>query len=134
MIHVENRSKRKKEIFHNNNYIRVGSKHKGEYILKERIVYIEACENYSWLHLSNGTKLISCKSIGHHEEHLIHDGFIRIHRSFLVNLSHLKLYEPKYRLMHLKGEIVLPMSFRKNRMLSKQIKNQELSMPLRMAV
>ncbi|WP_420571925.1 LytR/AlgR family response regulator transcription factor [Kordia sp.] len=134
MVEIENKLKKKNSIFQNKNYLLIGSKHKGEYILKERIVYVEAYENYSWLHLSNGTKHLSCKSIGYYQEQLIQDGFLRIHRSYLINLSHLKLYEPKYRLVHLKKELVLPVSFRRNRTLSKEIENQTVQLPYRIAV
>lgn len=130
MIQIDNTIKNA----YDTNYICLGSKHKGTYIHKSQIIYIEAYDSYSWLHLSDGTKQLSCKSIGYYEENFSQDNFIRIHRSYLINLSHLKLYEQKYRLVHLKGETVLSVSYRKNRLLSKMMIDQELKIPLRVAV
>lgn len=130
----KNMKNHKHESLHSNNYIRLGTKHKGKYILKKNIIYIEAYDSYSWLHLTDGSKLLSCKSIGYHEERLVDNAFIRIHRSYLINLSYLKLYEQKYRLVYLKGETILSVSHRKNRLLSKMMIDHELKMPLRVAV
>ncbi|WP_430413035.1 LytR/AlgR family response regulator transcription factor [Kordia sp.] len=89
-------------------------------------MYIEAYENYSWLHLRGGTKLLSSKPIGYHEQQLTDDRFIRVHRSYLINLTHLKFYEPKYRLVYLKGEMVLPVSFRRSRKFSQMMCNNRI--------
>jgi two-component system LytT family response regulator len=111
-------------LLHNNsNYLLVGSKHKGKYIKKDLIAYIEACENYSWIYLVDGSKIISSKTIGHYEKVFSAAEFTRIHRSYLINLTHLKCYEPSYRLIHLKGEFTLPVSHRKNRVISKMLPN-----------
>ncbi|WP_298507385.1 LytTR family DNA-binding domain-containing protein [uncultured Kordia sp.] len=124
----------KHKIRDTKNYLLVGTKHQGEYIEKSKIVYIEACECYSWIYLSNGLKVLSCKSIGYYEQLFSENNYSRTHRSYLINLSHLKSYEPRYRLVHLKGEIVLPVSHRKNRTISKMVSNQESSTPFKMAV
>ncbi len=84
--------------------------------------------------MQDGSKMLSSKPIGYHEQNMENTRFIRIHRSYLINFSCIKLYELKYRLVHLKGDITLPVSFRKNRLLSKMIRNQELKMPLQIAV
>ncbi|MEM6685687.1 MAG: LytTR family DNA-binding domain-containing protein [Bacteroidota bacterium] len=114
-------------------HIRIGSKHKGTYIEKLSIVYIEACESYSWIHLTNGSKVLSSKTIGYYQALLTDDKFSRVHRSYLINLSHLKRYEPDYRLVHLKGEFTLPVSHRKNREIAKMVSKQHHT-PFRMAV
>ena len=116
------------------NYLLVGTKNQGEYLKKSQILYMEASECYSWIYLIDGSKVISCKAIGYYQELFLDMNFSRIHRSYLINLSHLKLYEPRYRLVHLKGDIVLPVSHRKNREISKMIKNQESNTPFKMAV
>lgn len=113
----------RQSVLNSKKYIRLGAKHKGEYILKQNINYIEANECYTWFHLNNGTRLLSCKPIGYYEDELADDRFLRIHRSYLINLSNLKLYERKYRLVHLKGEITLPVSYRKNNTFSKNLQS-----------
>ncbi|WP_053002498.1 LytR/AlgR family response regulator transcription factor [Kordia jejudonensis] len=134
MIATKSTLKNLKDRLHTNQYIRLGTKHKGDYVLKETIIYIEAYENYTWLHLKNGSTMLSCKSIGHYEEKFRDNSFIRVHRSYLINLSHVKSYEKKYRLVYLKGEIVLPISHRRSRSISKMIRNQEIKIPFQIAV
>lgn len=131
---TKKRKNYRKDILDSTKHIRLGSKHKGQYVLKDKIVYIEANGSYTWLHLLNSTKLLSCKSIGYYQELLSQDTFIRIHRSFLINYSYLKLYEPPYRLVYLKGEITLPVSYRKNRMISKVISSSKSDSTFKIAV
>ena len=134
MIATESMIKNLEKSVGSANYICLGSKHKGTYIHKSQIVYIEAYECYTWLHLVGGSKMLSCKPIGYYEKRFAENAFIRIHRSYLINLFHLKSYEQKYRLIYLKGGTVLSVSYRKNRLLSKMINDQELKIPLRTAV
>ncbi|MFK7750533.1 MAG: LytR/AlgR family response regulator transcription factor [Kordia sp.] len=131
---IQKIKKQRQHIVNDSNYLRVGSKHQGEYMAKVNIVYIEACASYSWIYLKGGARILSCKTIGFYEELFSEDNFSRIHRSYLINLSYLKCYEPHYRLVHLKGEIVLPVSHRKNRLISKMVSSGELNTPFQMAV
>lgn len=110
-------------LLEDNNYICVGSKHKGDYVNVHDILYVEAYESYSWLHLRNGKKLLSCKSLKHYGDELNTSRFARIHRSYLVNLSFVKAYEKRYRLLHLQGNITLSVSCRKNCSFSEMIAN-----------
>lgn len=77
-------------------------------------VYVES-------NLTTGKKLLSCKSIKHYKGEFATNGFARIHRSHLINLSHIKAYEKRYRLLHLEGDITLSVSYRKNDSFSKMI-------------
>ncbi|MEM6718512.1 MAG: LytTR family DNA-binding domain-containing protein [Bacteroidota bacterium] len=131
---AQKRTKQRLSIADNSQYLRIGSKHKGAYFKKSLIIYIEACESYSWIHLIDGSKVLSSKTIGYYEELFSNENFTRIHRSYLINPLHLKRYEPRYRLVHLYGEHVLSVSHRKNRLIAKMAQNQELSTPFRMAV
>lgn len=97
----------------------IGSKHKGDTIAINDIVFIQAFGNYTWIHLLDGKKLLSSKTIGFYKNLLDTRSFNRIHRSYLINISHIKHYEYTYRLVHLKGEISLPVSYRKNKDFSK---------------
>ncbi len=108
-----------------NNSIRIGSKHKGRHVFITEIIYVEANENYTFLHLSNGECLISGKGLKYYENLLENQGFARIHRSFLVHLIHIKEYEKKYRLLHLSGNTILSVSYRRKSILSKIINTKE---------
>ncbi|WP_046745025.1 LytR/AlgR family response regulator transcription factor [Kordia zhangzhouensis] len=121
-------------ITNNKKFFRIGSKLQGKYIDKSQIVYIEAFESYSWIYLKDGSEILSSKNIGTLEESFKDISFIRIHRSYLINPNYVQLYEPHYRLVHLTGEIVLPISHRKNRIILKMVGNTESNTPFRIAM
>ena len=121
MITTENKKKVSSDVLHDSKRICIGSKQKGDYVNVHDVLYVEAFENYSWLHLTRGEKLLSCKPIKHYQDEFEANGFARIHRSHLVNLSHVKTYEKRYRLLYLKGNIMLSVSHRKNVSFSKMI-------------
>ncbi|MEP1032313.1 LytTR family DNA-binding domain-containing protein [Ekhidna sp.] len=53
-----------------------------------KIHYIQSDKNYSVFHTEEGT-LVSSKSLGYYEQ-LLHGSFLRIHRSYIVNLNQIK--------------------------------------------
>lgn len=56
------------------------------------IIYCEASSNYTNFHFSNRPVICASKPIHEYEE-LLHDSnFVRIHKSFAVNLQHVKEY------------------------------------------
>ena len=59
----------------------------------EEIVFLEAKGNYSNIHFINGKKLLVCKTLREMEELLnARNQFVRVHRSFTINLNLLKKY------------------------------------------
>ncbi len=54
-----------------------------------QITKIEGERNYSYIHLSNGLKELSSKTLSYFEYMLNEKGFFRCHRSFLVNRYHI---------------------------------------------
>jgi len=66
------------------------------FIALENIIMVEAESNYSTIHTLDGKKILTSKTLKHwiskiDDEHQ----FIRIHRSFLVNKTHVLGYEAK---------------------------------------
>jgi len=59
------------------------------------IIYIEADSNYSIVHLSTQEKITVSKVLREFEELLPTDQFVRIHKSNIINLNHLKEYNSK---------------------------------------
>ena len=59
------------------------------------IIYIEADSNYSVVHLSNNDNITVSKVLREFEELLPTDQFVRIHKSSIINLNHLKEYNSK---------------------------------------
>ncbi len=84
------------------------------------IVYIEADENISVVHLSNGQSLHSNKNFGHYLS-LLSDNFdfIQISKSYLVNVSHIRQYNHQDKSLKLKTEHTLIVSHRFSRELHK---------------
>jgi two-component system LytT family response regulator len=59
------------------------------------IIYIEADSNYSIFHLENQNRIVVSKHLKEYEEILFDTEFIRIHKSKIINLKHLKNYSNK---------------------------------------
>lgn len=55
------------------------------------ILYCEADDNYTKIYLKKGQKLVS-KTLKHFEESLHSNGFVRIHKSYLVNVGSIIKY------------------------------------------
>jgi two-component system, LytTR family, response regulator len=62
--------------------------HDSIYILQlHDLVYFESDGNYTTVYLVDGKRIIVSKSLREFEEMLTNNGFYRVHKSFLVNLS-----------------------------------------------
>lgn len=56
----------------------------------ENIVYCEAINNYSKIHLIDEIEIVISKTLKSLEALLTEFGFIRCHRSYLINMAHLE--------------------------------------------
>lgn len=56
------------------------------------ILYCEASSNYTNFYLTNGNQICTAKTILEYDELLADSSFVRIHKSYLVNLLHVKEY------------------------------------------
>ncbi len=56
------------------------------------IIYCEASSNYTNIHFTNGPSICTPRSIFEYEDLLEDCNFVRIHKSFVVNLEHVKEY------------------------------------------
>jgi DNA-binding LytR/AlgR family response regulator len=54
----------------------------------EHIIWLKSSRNYTIFLLSDGRKLMSSKTLGKYEKELP-EGFIRVHRSFIVNREYI---------------------------------------------
>ncbi len=90
-------------IIHNNvrpgndqdHYVFVKTEQKGK-LLKidsRRITYIEGLGNYAIIHMDDRRKITAYLKLRELAEHLSARGFIRIHKSFIISLSHLTAIE-----------------------------------------
>lgn len=66
---------------------------KGFQIINIRdIIYCEADNTYTHIYMADGKKLISSRTLGDYENLLKSASYFRIHKSWLINLRHLKEY------------------------------------------
>jgi len=56
------------------------------------IVRCEADSNYTQIFLSNGTKVVSTKTLKEYDKLLDESTFMRVHNSYLINVDHIKKY------------------------------------------
>ncbi len=66
----------------------------GFHVIKIRdIVYCQASDNYTIIHLADKKKITSSQTLGYYEELLTESTFFRTHRSYLINLPHVTSYK-----------------------------------------
>ena len=56
------------------------------------IIYCEANGNYTQFHLGNRSTIVASKAIHEYEELLRDSSFVRVHKSCIINLEHVKEY------------------------------------------
>ena len=57
--------------------------------LLELVAILEGDSNYTTFHLKDGRKIMVSRTLGYFEKQLLRHGFMRIHKSFMVNLNHI---------------------------------------------
>ena len=63
------------------------SDHKSVTLLTEQILYVESNDAETWVHTLDGERYRN-KTIISQWEQILEDGFLRTHRSFIVNINH----------------------------------------------
>lgn len=92
----------------------------------EEMVYIEADENISIIHLANQQKLHSSRNFGHFLSLLTDKKeFVQIGKSYLVNLNHVKQYNHQDKSLKLKNNESLVVSHRFSKSLHKYLLNNQ---------
>ena len=71
--------------------ITIGTQDGFEILNINQIIYCKADDNYTEIYLPDSKKLVS-KTLKHFEDLLNEYGFARIHKSYLVNVHHIKKY------------------------------------------
>ena len=61
-------------------------------VLVSDVILLEGHINYTTFHLQNGSKKVVAHSIKFFEPYLQTQGFLRTHRSFMINPTHVKTY------------------------------------------
>ena len=63
-----------------------------EVLQMENILYCQADDNYTQIHLKVGKRLVS-KTLKYFEDSLVNNGFVRVHKSYLVNVNEITEYK-----------------------------------------
>lgn len=63
-----------------------------EFIEFSEILFLQSDNNYTTLRLKNGKNVVATRSLGDFEEILENYTFFRVHKSYLINLTHISKY------------------------------------------
>jgi len=90
------------------------------------IIYCEADENYSKIHMNSGEVVFVPKTLKSVEDTLTQENFFRIHKSFIVNMNYIESYTRTegYR-VKLENGIELDVASRRNEEFLKALKRQK---------
>lgn len=72
--------------------ISIRADHKTSLVRYANIIYLESAGEYVRLHLVDGTKLVTFFRLKNMESALPSDKFVRVHRSFIINIDHITGY------------------------------------------
>jgi DNA-binding LytR/AlgR family response regulator len=90
---IEALQKKPEEITTNKNFLFIKSEYKILRINLDDIKYIEAMSEYIRIHLVNSKPVMTQLSMKAVEEKLPEDRFMRVHRSYIINLSKISVIE-----------------------------------------
>jgi len=81
------------------------------FIEVNKLTRLEADNVYTTLHLEDASKIVASKSLKDFDERLINAGFIRVHKSHLINLAFIKkFYKGDNAYVVMKDESIVPVS------------------------
>lgn len=97
-------------------------------ICKKDIVYLEADNMYTTLHLENDTTLLVSKSIKSFEQSLPDDYFFRLHKSYIINFRHIEGFsKANGGTVWMKNQVEIPVSRRQLPLFQKLVKWHTIS-------
>lgn len=79
----------------------------------KEIVKCSSEGNYTTFHLDNKQKIVISKTLKEYENLLSDYGFIRVHRSYLININFVEKYSKEDNILHMKDNSQIPVSYRK---------------------
>lgn len=89
----------------------------------DQIIRCESDRNYTAFHIEGEEKLLISRSMKEFDELLVEHGFLRVHNSHLINLSHVRKFHRDELLCILKDGTNIPVAYRKRDELLAAIKN-----------
>ncbi len=83
------------------------------FVPTDDILYAEGQSNYTHFHLTRNRKIIASKTLLEYDNLLVDHGFMRVHKSYLVNLNYVERYLNKSGTLVMKGGMEVDVSRRK---------------------
>jgi len=88
------------------------------------IIHCESDNNYTNFYLKNNEKILASKTLKHYDSLLKNLGFIRVHKSHLINLNYIKkIIKGNPFRIYLINETIIPVSVRKKEKVLEAIRN-----------
>ena len=112
---INNNSENKKIVLNTSDNIFV--------INTKDIVKCSSEGNYTIFYLNNKQKIVISKTLKEYESLLSDYGFIRIHRSHLINVNYIEKYSKENSILYMKDNSQIPVSYRKKDELLKFLQN-----------
>ena len=101
------------------NFLKVPSPSGFELVKQQDIIYAKAADNYCEVYLKNGKQHIISKTLKKVEAELLKSDFLRVHKSYLVNINHIEKFERNFGgSLLLSGNIEVPISTAGKKMLN----------------
>lgn len=79
-------------------------------ILKSDITHLKSSSNYCELYLRSGKMICCTKTLKAMKEKINDLSFMRVHRTFAVNMDYLVAISPSFSYLQLEGDIRIPIS------------------------
>lgn len=94
-----------------------------KHIEYRNILYLEAYGNYTKLHLADSGLILSSQTLGEYEKRLDKDLFLRVHRSYIVNLEYTKNAMFRNDMLIIENRISIPIPKKRQHELKTRIIN-----------
>lgn len=86
------------------------------FIQIDKIIMLEADGNYTIIHLLDEESWVFARCINSYEDELSKHGFLRIHKSYLINPTYVVSYISKDKMILMENNLNAPLSRRKKSM------------------
>lgn len=91
----------------------------------KQIIRCESEDTYTYFFLNDGRKLLISTNLKEYEIMFSSHGFLRVHRSHLVNKKHIKTFNKKQGELIMSNDNEVPVSQRKREILTQSLKGQQ---------
>ena len=106
-------------------FVRTSNKGKWENLNPDDILYLKSATTVTVIYLKGGREIIGMELIGYYEFLIEDPRFFRVHQSYIVNLKHVRFYDPRERILYLDNDETLEVARQPDRELRKRLGMRE---------